>query len=80
MATSGYFHMATCKAFRDHVTLDASSQAVSLRLVIAQCGVAGGLPVGIQVVTAWWRDRGAIALAGHIGEVDGAGYRTPPGF
>ena len=39
-----------------------------------------GIPVGIQVVTAYLRDREAIHLAGIVAEVSGGGYETPPGF
>jgi amidase len=40
----------------------------------------GGLPVGIQVVTPFLRDREAIHLAGILGEVSGGGYQVPPGY
>jgi amidase len=39
----------------------------------------GGLPVGVQVVAPYLRDRDAIALAGHLADIAG-GYDTPPGF
>jgi amidase len=39
---------------------------------------AGGLPVGMQVITPFLQDRRAVALAGLIGEVAG-GYERPPG-
>ena len=39
---------------------------------------ADGLPVGIQVVTPFLRDRDAVALAGLIADVAG-GYEVPPG-
>jgi amidase len=39
----------------------------------------GGLPVGVQVVTPYLRDREAIALAGRIADLVG-GYDVPPGF
>jgi amidase len=38
-----------------------------------------GLPVGVQVVTPYLRDREAIALAGHLADLVG-GYDVPPGF
>ncbi len=38
-----------------------------------------GLPVGVQVVTSYLRDREAIALAGRIADLVG-GYDVPPGF
>jgi amidase len=37
-----------------------------------------GLPVGVQVVTPYLRDRDAIALAGHLADLVG-GYDVPPG-
>ncbi len=40
----------------------------------------GGLPVGIQVVAAYLRDREAVKLAGIVAEVSGGGYTPPPGF
>jgi amidase len=39
---------------------------------------ADGLPVGVQVITPFLRDRQAIALAGLIADVAG-GYEVPPG-
>jgi Asp-tRNA(Asn)/Glu-tRNA(Gln) amidotransferase A subunit family amidase len=39
-----------------------------------------GLPVGIQVVTAYLRDREAVKLAGIVADVSGGGYTPPPGF
>jgi amidase len=38
-----------------------------------------GLPVGVQVVAPYLRDRDAIALAGHLADLVG-GYDVPPGF
>jgi amidase len=42
-------------------------------------GTTAGLPVGVQVVAPFLRDRDAIRAAGLIAEVVG-GYQTPPGF
>jgi amidase len=39
-----------------------------------------GLPVGIQCVSPFLRDREAVRLAGIVAEVSGGGYVTPPGF
>ena len=39
-----------------------------------------GLPVGIQVVTPYLRDREAVHLAGIVADVSGGGYSPPPGF
>jgi amidase len=41
---------------------------------------AAGIPVGVQVVTGYLRDREAIRLAGILADVSGGGYATPPGF
>ena len=41
---------------------------------------AAGLPVGIQCVAPYLRDREAVALAGIVAEVSGGGYQPPPGF
>lgn len=39
-----------------------------------------GLPVGIQVVAPYLRDRDAIRVAGLLAEVAGGGYHPPPGM
>jgi amidase len=39
---------------------------------------ASGLPVGLQVVSPYLRDREAIQLAGRLAELRG-GYTPPPG-
>lgn len=39
-----------------------------------------GLPVGVQVVTSFLRDREAIRLARSMAEVSGGGYQVPTGF
>ena len=39
---------------------------------------AGGLPVGVQVVTPYLHDRSAVRLAGLIAEISGGGYEPPP--
>ena len=39
----------------------------------------GGLPIGVQVVAPYLRDRDAIHVAGLLAEVAG-GYEPPPGF
>lgn len=54
---------------------------VRLPAAVAPVGTTeSGLPVGIQVVTAYLRDREAVRLAGQLAEISGGGYRTPPGF
>jgi amidase len=37
-----------------------------------------GLPVGVQVVTPYLRDREAVWLAGVVANLSGGGYRVPP--
>jgi amidase len=39
-----------------------------------------GLPVGVQVVSPFLRDREAIRLAEIVAEVAEGGYHVPPGF
>lgn len=41
---------------------------------------AAGLPIGVQVVAPFLRDREAVQLAGLLAEVSGGGYQPPPGF
>jgi amidase len=41
---------------------------------------SGGLPVGVQVVSPFLRDREAVQLAGILAEVSGGGYQVPPGY
>jgi amidase len=41
---------------------------------------AAGIPVGVQVVTPYLRDRDAIHLAGLLAQVSGGGYDVPKGF
>ena len=53
---------------------------VHLPSVMAPIGrTAAGLPVGMQIVAPYLRDRRAIRVAEIIGEVVG-GYEVPPGF
>lgn len=40
---------------------------------------AGGLPVGVQVVAPYLRDRDAVHVAGLLGQLTG-GYQAPPGY
>ena len=50
-----------------------------LPVAVAPIGqTAGGIPVGMQVVAPYLRDRDAIAIAGALGDVT-RGYRVPPG-
>jgi hypothetical protein len=38
------------------------------------------LPVGVQVVAPFLRDRDAVRVAGLIAAAVGGGYEVPPGF
>jgi amidase len=76
-------------------TIEINGESVPYLTLIAWTGLIGitclpsavppigrtpaGLPVGVQVVTPYLRDRDAIALAGHLAELAG-GYDVPPGF
>jgi amidase len=76
-------------------TIEINGESVPYLTLIAWTGLIGitclpsavppigrtpaGLPVGVQVVTPYLRDREAIALAGHLAELAG-GYDVPPGF
>jgi amidase len=54
---------------------------VGLPSVVAPVGrTPGHLPVGVQVVGPYLRDRDAIHAAGLIAEAAGGGYEPPPGF
>ena len=53
---------------------------VGLPSAVPPIGVTpAGVPVGVQVVTPFLRDREAIHLAGLIAELCGGGYRVPEG-
>ncbi len=39
-----------------------------------------GLPVGVQIVSPYLRDREALQMAAIVAQVSGGGYRPPPGF
>ena len=54
---------------------------VGLPSAVAPIGrTPAGLPVGVQVVTPYLRDREAVLLAGLLADVSGGGYEVPPGF
>ena len=54
---------------------------VDLPAAVAPIGrTSQGLPVGVQVVTPYLRDRDAIALCDAIAQASGGGYAVPPGF
>lgn len=69
------------RPYRDLVSWTGLIGVVGLPSAVAPVGrTPAGLPVGVQVVTAYLRDREAIHLAGILAEVSGGGYRVPPGF
>ena len=54
---------------------------VGLPSAVAPVGrTTAGLPVGLQVVAPFLRDREAVQLAGIVAGVSGGGYQPPPGF
>ena len=54
---------------------------VDLPSAVAPIGrTSDGLPVGVQVVAPYLRDRDAIALCAAIAQASGGGYVVPPGF
>ncbi|MGZ4688284.1 MAG: amidase family protein [Acidimicrobiia bacterium] len=54
---------------------------VGLPSAVAPVGrTPAGLPVGIQVVAPYLRDRESVRLAGIVADVSGGGYQPPPGF
>jgi amidase len=54
---------------------------VGLPSAVAPIGrVNAGVPVGVQVVAPFLRDREAVRLAGLLAEACGGGYQVPPGF
>ncbi|GHE45601.1 amidase [Streptosporangium violaceochromogenes] len=53
---------------------------MGLPSVVAPIGrTADGLPVGVQIVTGWYQDRRAIAIARRLEALCG-GYQVPPGL
>jgi amidase len=69
------------RAYRDLVSWTGLIGVVGLPSAVPPIGrTATGLPVGIQVVTSYLRDREAIRLAALLSEVAGGGYQAPPGF
>ena len=70
------------RAYLENISWTGLIGVVGLPSTVVPVGrTAAGLPVGVQVVAPYLRDRDAIRAAGLIAEaVDGAGYQTPPGF
>jgi len=69
------------RPYRDLVSWTGLIGVVGLPSAVPPIGrTSAGLPVGVQVVSSFLRDREAIRLAGILAEVSGAGYQVPPGF
>jgi amidase len=69
------------RPYRDLVSWTGLIGVVGLPSAVPPVGrTPAGLPVGLQVVTAYLRDREAIHLAGILAEISGGGYQVPPGF
>jgi amidase len=72
---------ATTRPYSDLVSWTGLIGVLGLPSAVPPVGrTPGGLPVGVQVVSAFLRDREAIHLAGVLGEVSGGGYQVPPEY
>jgi amidase len=68
------------RPYLDHVSWTGLIGVLGLPVAVPPIGrTYAGLPVGIQVVAPYLRDRDAVHAAGLIAEVVG-GYEPPPGF
>jgi amidase len=71
----------TTRPYRDLVSWTGMIGVLGLPSAVPPVGrTPGGLPVGVQVVSPYLRDREAIHLARILGEVSGGGYQVPPGY
>jgi amidase len=69
------------RPYRDLVSWTGLIGVLGLPSAVPPVGrTPGGLPVGVQVVAPFLRDREAIQLAGILGEVSAGGYQVPPGY
>jgi amidase len=69
------------RPYRDLVSWTGLIGVLGLPSAVPPVGrTPGGLPVGVQVVSPYLRDREAIHLARILGEVSGGGYHVPPGY
>jgi amidase len=69
------------RPYRDLVSWTGLIGVVGLPSAVPPIGrTSDGLPVGVQVVSPYLRDREAIRLAGILAELSGGGYAVPPGF
>jgi amidase len=71
----------TTRPYRDLVSWTGLIGVLGLPSAVPPVGrTPGGLPVGVQVVSPYLRDREAIHLARILSEVSGGGYQAPPGY
>jgi amidase len=71
----------TTRPYRDLVSWTGLIGVLGLPSAVPPVGrTPSGLPIGVQVVSPFLRDREAIHLAGIVAEVSGGGYEVPPGF
>jgi len=71
----------TTRPYRDLVSWTGLIGVLGLPSAVPPVGrTPGGLPVGVQVVSPFLRDREAIQLAGILAEVSGGGFQVPPGY
>jgi amidase len=71
----------TTRPYRELVSWTGLIGVLGLPSAVPPIGRTGaGLPVGVQVVSPFLRDREAIRLAAILAEVSGGGYQAPPGF
>jgi amidase len=69
------------RPYRDLVSWTGLIGVLGLPSAVPPIGrTSGGLPVGVQVVSPFLRDREAIQLAAILADAAGAGYEPPPGF
>jgi amidase len=69
------------RPYRDLVSWTGLIGVLGLPSAVPPIGrTSAGLPVGVQVVSSFLRDREAIRLAGILAELSGGGYQVPPGF
>jgi amidase len=70
------------RSYLDNIAWTGLIGIVGLPSAVPPLGpTPSGLPVGVQVVAPYLRDRTAVRVAGLVAEaVDGAGYRVPPAF
>jgi amidase len=69
------------RPYRDLVSWTGLIGVLGLPSAVPPVGrTPGGLPVGVQVVSPFLRDREAIQLASILGAASAGGYQVPPGY